>query len=227
MNTFNRIVIILVLLILIVMMSAVFVLPHVVLTNVGDWLSSWGRYFDQVRPPALRWIVGILLALVFDAIALFLLYLEVRPRRKRHIRVQQVTGGMATINSDSIAQQLQYKIDPIPGVIDVDPIVNDKGDRVQASVHVEVMPGVNIPRMAGRLMEIVQEVLTEDLGLQVYGEPEVRIKVAKEGEKPKRKREREPEPKPEPDESDVIVVPEEEGEVWAGTNPEEEDVKRA
>jgi hypothetical protein len=92
--------------------------------------------------------------------------------------VQQVTGGMATISTDSITQQLAYQLDPIPGVLKVAPKVTAKGDKVRAIVDVEVAAGSDVPNLATELMEAVTTVLADNLGLQVYGQPEVRIKVA-------------------------------------------------
>jgi uncharacterized alkaline shock family protein YloU len=177
MRTINRIVIVMALLVLMVLVTAVCVLPHVILGNVGRWLVNAGRYFNNVEP-ALRLALGILLALILDAVILFLIFLEVQPAHRRFIRVQQVTGGMATISTDSIKQQVMYKLDPIPGVLNVSPKIEAKGDKVKALVEVEVSAGSDVPELATELMGAVKTVLTDNLGLQVYGQPEVRINVA-------------------------------------------------
>lgn len=218
MNIFNRIILVLTLLVLIVLVTATAVIPHIVLVDVGGWLMDWGDYFGRVQS-GWRLAGGIAIAVVFDIIALLLLYLELRPKRKGYIRVQQVRGGMATIGTDSIIQQLKYKIDPLPGVIEVEPHVNAKRDKVQATVDVEVSAGVNVPARAGQLMGVVQSVLTEDLGLQVYGQPEVRIKVAKPtGKLPA------PRPEPEPFEPEgTFEESPEPSQEWVGPSSEEEE----
>ncbi len=177
MSTINRVVIVVALLALMALLTAVCVLPHIILTNVGQWLVDLGRYFNGVQP-AWRMVLGLLLALFLNIVILFLIFLEVRPAHRRFIRVQQVTGGMATISTDSITQQVTYKLDPIPGVLKVSPRINAKGDKVRAVVDVEVAAGSDVPDLATRLMEAVKTVLADSLGLQVYGQPEVRIKVA-------------------------------------------------
>ncbi|MFN2285649.1 MAG: alkaline shock response membrane anchor protein AmaP [Anaerolineae bacterium] len=177
MNTINRVIIVVALLALMALLTAVCVLPHVILTNVGQWLVDLGHYFNSVQP-AWRLVLGLLLALFLNIIILFLIFLEVRPAHRRFIRVQQVTGGMATISTDSITQQLAYQLDPIPGVLKVAPKVTAKGDKVRAIVDVEVAAGSDVPNLATELMEAVTTVLADNLGLQVYGQPEVRIKVA-------------------------------------------------
>lgn len=177
MNTVNRIVIVIVLLALIAALTAVFVLPHVLLINIGNWIVQSGQYFNQMQP-AWRLVGGLFLALIADLLILLLIFLEVRPGRKRFIRVQQVTGGMAAISGESIVQQLVYKLDPLPDVIKVTPKVHAKRDKVQAIVDVDVEAGADVPGLATQLMGVVKTVLSDDLGLQVYGQPEVRIKVA-------------------------------------------------
>ncbi len=177
MSTINRVVIVVALLALMALLTAVCVLPHIILTNVGQWLVDLGRTLNNVQP-VWRLVLGLLLALFLNVVILFLIFLEVRPAHRRFIRVQQVTGGMATISTDSITQQVAYKLDPIPGVLKVSPRINAKGDKVRAVVDVEVGAGSDVPDLATRLMEAVKTVLADSLGLQVYGQPEVRIKVA-------------------------------------------------
>lgn len=177
MNTINRVVLVVALLCLMALLTIISVFPHFIFVNIGRWMVDVGTYFNSVQP-VWRLILGLLLALILNIIVLFLIYLEVRPGGRRFIRVQQVTGGMATISTESIMQQLAYKLDSIPGVLKVSPRVNAKGDKVQAVVNVEVAAGSDVPDLATELMEAVKTVLADSLGLQVYGQPEVRIKVA-------------------------------------------------
>jgi hypothetical protein len=177
MNTFNRVVIVVLLLILIPVMSVLFVIPHSVLYNTGDWMRDLGERLWDMRP-ILRLPIGILLALAFDALAALLIYFEVRPKRKRFIRVEELSGGMATLSVESITQQLEYHLDPLANVIKVSPEIKAKGNKVQAVVDVTVTPGANVPQMATKLVERVKRVLVEDLGLRVAGDPQIRMRVA-------------------------------------------------
>lgn len=177
MNTFNRVVIVVLLLVLIPLVSMVFVIPHVILSDAGIWLTSMGEQLWAMSP-WMRLGGGILLALLFDLLAIFVIYLEVRRGRKRFIRVQEISGGMATLSIESIVQQLQYRLDPLANVVEVKSTVKAKGNKVDAAVDVTVAPGSNVPEMAARLVEVTRRALTEDLGLQVAHDPQVRMKVA-------------------------------------------------
>jgi hypothetical protein len=177
MNTFNRVVIVVLFLILIPLLSVLFVIPHSVLYNVGGWMRNLGEQL-WTSPAWVRLPLGILLALIFDAVAAFIIYLEVRRPHKRFIHVQQRSGGEARLAVDSIVQQLKYKLEPMPNVIKVEPVVKAKGNKVQAEVDVTVAPEGNVPEMAAQLVEGVKDVLTAELGLNVAGEPAVQMTVA-------------------------------------------------
>lgn len=176
MNTFNRIVFVIVLLALIPLMTVLFVIPHVILSEVGAWATAVGRQL-WAADVVVRLGIGVLLAIGFNILALLLVFLEVRPHRRRFIRVENLTGGMATIGIESVVRQLEYRLDPLPEVINVKPEIQAKRNNVQAIVHVDVTTGVNVPQMASRLVEEVKDVLVTELGLHIAGEPEVRINV--------------------------------------------------
>lgn len=176
MNTFNRIVIVVSLLVLIPLVTVFLVIPHVILSDVGRWATDVGRQLWAADVPV-RLGIGLLAALIFTVLALVLVFLELRPRRKRFIRVENLTGGMATIGIESVVRQLEYRLDPIPDVIAVKPEIQAKRGKVQALVHVNMAAGVNVPQVASRLVEEVKDVLGTELGLRVAGEPEVRINV--------------------------------------------------
>ena len=176
MNTFNRIVIVVSLLVLIPLVTVFLVIPHVILSDVGRWATDLGRQLWAADVP-MRLGIGLLAALIFTVLALVLVFLELRPRRKRFIRVENLTGGMATIGIESVVRQLEYRLDPIPDVIAVKPEIQAKHGKVQALVNVNMAAGVNVPQVASRLVDEVKDVLGTELGLRIAGEPEVRINV--------------------------------------------------
>ncbi len=177
MNTANRTIIVLLLFLAMVGATVLCIFPDTILSGIGQWLIVGGEYVGGMKE-WIRILGGIVLAIILDAALALLIFLEVRPQRKRFIRVQQVSGGMVTINDSSIIQQLKYRLDPLSGVIGVEPDIRAKGNKVQAVVLVEVTAGANVPELAATLVDKVQAVLISDLGLQVFGKPEVRIKVA-------------------------------------------------
>jgi hypothetical protein len=199
-NTFNRVVVVILALVLILSLTALFLIPQIILRDLGEWIMGWGRYLGSVRP-WVRIVVGVLLAAIVDVVLALLIYFELRRTRKRFIRVQQVSGGMANISTESVTQLLEHKLDPEPGVIQVSPHVKAKGNRVAATVDVGVTPDADVPETASRLIRITQAVLTEELGLRIAGQPEVRVTVVGEDE---RKHQKPPE---RPSQADIFQEP--------------------
>ena len=190
----NRVIIVVLCLVLIVLLSLVFVFPHITLTILGDWFMGWGRYFRSAVP-WLRVAVGIVLALVTDLILALLIILEIRPQRGRYLRVQQIAGGLAHVNIDSVIKLLQHRLAPLPDVAKVTPHVWAKGRKVAVRVDVGVGPEANIPNAAAEMIEVIQRTLTEELGLEIAGQPELRVTVvSQKGKIPAPKVETQPQP---------------------------------
>jgi hypothetical protein len=178
-DTLNRVVIVVVCLILIAALTALFLLPQIVLEGLGRWMLDWGNYFYGMDP----WVrlgIGVVLAIVVDLALLLVIFFEVRRGRSRFIRVQQVAGGMANISIDSVVELLEHRLDPLPGVIEVTPRIRAKGNRVSARVEAGVNRGTNVPQTANLLIKTIQSVLTDELGLQIAGEPEVQVTVVRQ-----------------------------------------------
>lgn len=180
-NTFNRVVIVILCLALIVFLTALFLIPETVLLGLGNWMIGWGEYLGT-QDPLTRTTIGAVLAAIAAVLLLIIIYLEVRRSRKRYLRVQQVSGGMANISTESVTELLQHRLDPEPGVIHVEPYVRAKGNRVSALVDVGVTPDTNVPQIANRLIKITQETLTDEMGLRIAGQPEVRVTVVSDKE---------------------------------------------
>lgn len=178
-NTFNRIVVVISCLVLIVALTALFLLPQTVLLSLGQWMLDWGIYIQDLDPWA-RFGIGIALALVVDVILVIFIVLQILRPRSRFLRVQKVAGGTANINTKSVIELLQYRLDPLPGVIKITPTIKAKGNRVTARVDAGVARGTNVPQVANQLINLIQTVLTEEMGLQIAGQPEVQVTVARQ-----------------------------------------------
>jgi hypothetical protein len=186
MNVFNRVILVLVLLGLIILVTAVLIFPNPILTNAGQFFLDWGEYFAWVDQQQLylRLSLSVGIALIVDLILVLLIVLEIKPKRKRFVKIEQVSGGKATVSIDSIVRQLLYKLDPLPGVIKVNPVVNPKGNKIAAHLDVTVTRERAIPEIADQLISTAKLAISEDLGLMIAGEPQVRIKVVEGVQQP-------------------------------------------
>ena len=153
-NIFNRFILVLLFLGLILILTIVLLFPDQILTTVGQFLADWGQYFAWVdqQQGLERLVISIGIAVIVDLILVLLIYWEIKPKRKRFIKVEQVSGGKATVSLDSIVSQLLYKLDPLPGVVKVTPTVSPKGDRIQVRLDVSVTRDLAVPQMADHLI---------------------------------------------------------------------------
>ncbi len=177
MNVFNRVIVSFVLLISIPLLVTTFVIPHIVLVALGEWLASWGYTLGNVESTGLRLGIGIALALVWILLALFLLWLELRRSRRVYVRVPKISGGMVTLSIESITQQVQYRMEPLANVVRVQPQIQAQGGGVRAVIDVTAVSGINVPQLSSDLVEVVRRTLSEDLGLKIAGDPQIRLKL--------------------------------------------------
>ena len=179
MNIFNRFILVILILGLIVALTVVIIFPDQILIVVGQFLVNWGQYFAWVdqEQKLLRFGISIGLAVIVDLVLALLIFFEVKPKRKRFIKVEKVSGGKATVSLDSIARQILFRLDPLPGVVKVTPIIRPKGDKIQAHIDVLVTRELAVPQMADQLISTAKQALTDDLGLVMASEPQIRIKV--------------------------------------------------
>lgn len=125
--------------------------------------------------------VGV--AVLLFAFSLLLLYLELMPGGKMRMQLKSIQGADVLMSADAITTQLQYALDPLPGVIRVQPkVLKGKGDTVDVMVDMTTTSDVDVKTKTDEVMDVARTVLEGGLGLRVG---KVQIKV--EQMKPPRK----------------------------------------
>lgn len=177
MNVINRIVIVLALLCIMVAVTAVCLFPHFFVRQ----LSLQSDLLDDViqRVELVDHLILIGITAVVDIVLLFFLLAQFYRPRVKSVRVQQIDGGTAMLTADSIRQRLGFYIDGLADVVSVKPKVDVKRDGVRVAVDVQTSATVNVPAMAQEIVGVIRAVVTETMGLQLRGEPQVRIRTGK------------------------------------------------
>ncbi len=175
MNTLNRIWVILDLLLAMVLCTLLLIFPHTILPAVGTWLVDTGHALNRLDP-WLRFGVGVLAALFLNTLALIWIVLELR-KPKRYLKVETLDGGTVRVLAESVALQMQYRLDPLPGVIRVKSMVGVRQGRVKARAEVSVPIGVDVLETAQRCVNAVRSAVVEDLGLALAEDPIVHVTV--------------------------------------------------
>lgn len=123
-------------------------------------------------------------ALIGFVIALLLLYLELMPSGKQRMHLKSIQGADVLMSSDAITAQLQYALDPLPGVIKAEPkVFKGKGDAVDILVDLTTTPDVDVKKKTDEVMDITRTILEGGLGLRV-GKVQIKLEQMKAPKKP-------------------------------------------
>jgi uncharacterized alkaline shock family protein YloU len=166
MNTFNRVVMILLLLATMLVMTVVLVVPRPIIVVVQGWLQNLDANLALVTQPLLL-IIGVILALLVDVICAALIWLEVRRKRPSGIRVQRISGGYAELAVDSIARRLEYSLTQLADVISVKPEVFGRWGGVEVDLDLETSPDVDVPAKTEEIYQVTKEAIEDKMGLKL------------------------------------------------------------
>lgn len=184
MNAVNRVLMVLILLVAIVLCSVVLVFPVRVLDAVAEQSADLVGLLN-----GLEWYVrlamGIVVALIIDALLVFLIVLEVRRPSRKAIRVEKAAGGEVLIGVASIADRVRYEVDQLPGVLRTRPKVTGKRAGVVVELDVEGATTINVPEQAEQIVRVVQRAVEEDMGLKLARLPKVNLRVVPYPKTPK------------------------------------------
>lgn len=174
MNLINRTIVVFLLLAAFVFSCAGFLVMllarHSIATAVQPTLTALS---DSTQVFPLLFCLG--LALLVAVVSLLLLYAELMPSGKVRMRLKSIQGADVMMSADAITTQLKYALDPLPGVISVDPKVSKgKNDAVDVSVELTTTSDVSVKEKTDEVMDVARTVLEGGLGLRVGS---VQIKI--------------------------------------------------
>ena len=161
MNVFNRVLAILFLLGLIVILVLGILQPTLTIDTgrrVLDYLQGLAAANLMVY-----WVGAALLLFV----AILLLILEVRRPQRLTVKVQQASGGIVELSTESVARSLEYNIRQVVGVAAVDPVVISKGKSVVVVLKLETNPDVDVPAKSEEVVQLTRELIEGKLGLKL------------------------------------------------------------
>ncbi len=134
--------------------------------SLVTWLTLFIDVLGQLSV-AQRLTVSIIM-LVVMVVAFLLLVLELRPARKDVlIPVRTAEGGETVVAASAVQRRLQWTIDQLDDVVDVEPVVRPKGDGVEVLLSVRTSPNIDVPMKDGEIKQTARSVLEEQFGLKV------------------------------------------------------------
>jgi hypothetical protein len=175
MNIFNRIVVTLLLLALIPIITVGLIVPAEAVQLLQDMLDDADSGVDG-SPSVVQLALRGGLALLIDAVLVFMLYLEVRRRRGvRVVPVRAAGGGKAHVAVDSIVSRLEYHVDRLPGVLGATIKVSGHRRGVEVLLDVETVADVYLPTIIEEISSATRQVVEEEMGLKLKGKPKINL----------------------------------------------------
>ncbi len=171
MNLFNRIFTILSLLVLTVLVLGVLLVPPNLLS------SSLTTFLGLVN--TLQSALRALISLVFLAVVLFLLWLDLRRTSGRTVEVARSTGGRIHITTSHVEERIAEQVDAMSGVIQAKVKVNERDNGVVARIDVLTAPNLDLVTKGEDIAAKTREVVQDQLGLKMSGKPHIIIKASK------------------------------------------------
>ncbi len=169
MNIFNRIFTILSLLVLLALIVVVAALPMQSVQTAQRGLEATGAFFGMAEQ-SYYWIFAVArIILAALAILLFglLLWVELRRRRPKAVKVHTPDGSQASVTTESVARRLTWHIDQLADVISAAPQVTASGKSVNIELVVETRPEIDIPMKTDEVIKVVREIVVDRMGLQL------------------------------------------------------------
>lgn len=124
-------------------------------------------------------LVCLGVTLLTAVFAILLLYLELMPNGKMRMHLKSIQGADVLMSADAITTQLQYALDPLPGVIRATPkVFKGKGDTVDVMLDMTTTSDVDVKRKTDEVMDVTRTVLEGGLGLRV-GKVQIKIEQMK------------------------------------------------
>jgi len=166
MNTFNRVVVILLLLAVMVILTRALVVPRPTIGALQRALIGLDASLARINR-ALLSIGGIALAVLVDVLCIWLLWAEIRRPRPKAIKVQTVSSGEAELTLDSVARRLETHIGQLAGIVSVKPTVVARRGGVEVSLDLETSPEIEVPAKTEEIYQAVKEAIEDKMGVKV------------------------------------------------------------
>ncbi|MBI4672984.1 MAG: hypothetical protein HY741_15115 [Chloroflexi bacterium] len=174
MNFINRMIVVILLLAVLALSCvgffAMLLVRNVIAPTVQPTLNALS---DSGNVYPLFFCLGM--ALIGAVLSVLLLYMELIPSGKMRMRLKSIQGADVMLSADAITTQLQYALDPLPGVLNVHPKVGKgKDDTVDVMVEMSTTSDVEIKQKTNEVMDVTRTVLEGGLGLRV-GKVQIKI----------------------------------------------------
>jgi hypothetical protein len=178
MNFLNRMLVVMVLLAAAIGGCLLFFVLLVFPANIGPALQPALTALADPQQLVSR-LVCLGVALLVSVFAILLLYLELMPGGKVRMRLKSIQGADVLMSGDAITNQLQYALDPLPGVLRAQPkVFKGKNEVVDVMIDLTTTSDVDVRQKTNEVMDVARTVLEGGLGLRV-GKIQIKLEQMK------------------------------------------------
>jgi hypothetical protein len=173
-NTFNRVVLVVLCLILMFGAAAVTALAWGGPDESIDWLRDAANWLDDRNTDGTKFIITVG-AVVTAMMALTVLIIELYPRSRGQVKVTDLQIGDAVLSTTAIAQRVEEAVTSVPNIADARATVRARRKGVTVSLDLHVHPEANLSQIIDDASEAARDVLAEKVHVALVEPPHTRI----------------------------------------------------
>lgn len=183
MNLVNRILAVFVMLLVFVISVAGVAVALFWIQDFLQWAQVVIIYFATMGTDQLQQVL-LIGGLAFGVISFVFLLIELTPRARRLVRLNQVTSGESMLTLEAVESHLRRELQTMPQVVEVRPRAKAKGKGVEVLLELNI-PDSNISVNIEEILRLARATLEDSLGVEVKKlGAEVRLQQAAPGSTP-------------------------------------------
>jgi hypothetical protein len=173
-NTFNRVVLILLCVALVVAAVAIIFLTWTIPNRSINWLQEAVEWMDANDGDLEKALLTTAAGFV-GLVALIVLIVELLPRSGPDVKVTDLNVGNATLSTAAIGQRVEEAVRQVPDVSEVRANVKAKRHGVLLGLDLQVSPDANLATVTDESLRVAQEVLTERVHVALAKPPTAKL----------------------------------------------------
>ena len=174
MNTFNRIVLIVLCVLLAVAAVGIITLSWTIPNRSISWLADAVQWLDDNDGDLEKALLTTVSAFI-GLVAVIVLLIELIPRRGPSVKVTDLAAGSATLSAASISQRIEEAVVRVPHVSEVRADVKSKRKGVTVALDLQVDPEANLATVTDEACQTASEVLTDRVHVTLLRPPTARL----------------------------------------------------
>ena len=174
MNTFNRIVLIVLCVLLVIGAISVIALTWTIPNRSVNWLADAAQWVDDNDGDLEKALLTTVSAFI-GLVAMIVLLIELIPRRGPAVEVTGLGSGTATLSAAAIGQRIEEAVVQVPHVSEVRADVKSRKRGVLVSLDLHVDPEANLATVTDEACQVASDVLTERVHVALLRPPTARL----------------------------------------------------